>query len=235
MYRASASPRTIKNVPFCLVRRMDALLAVCSFLCQFFQAFHDNSSTYICLANHSAVSKPHPTEGAETYTGCRIPRCYKVCWALCTPLGAGRCARCSVLVVVHAACAVRCSFVVLTFLFPTATYVIFFEYQTRTSTSTVCTAYDTCVACLRKIQGARDSRYSTRLLPSSHSGVDASAEHAALRGLPLRSVVSDQNAVTIATTTRPLLFFAATSSRSVISPDRNNALAVAYSESSYVG
>ena len=36
-----------------------------------------------------------------------------------------RCARRPVLVAVHAACAVCCSFVVLTFVFPTATYVIF--------------------------------------------------------------------------------------------------------------
>ena len=229
MHRADVFPRTIENTPFwsdgCML-----FLQFAPFCVSFSEQLHHGTFgsyiclahfTYICLANHSAVSKPHPTEGAEICTRCGIFRCYK--------------ARRSVLVVVHAACAVCCSFVVLTFLFPTATYVIFFEYQTRTSTSTVCTAYDTCVACLRKIQGARDSRYSTRLLPSSHSGVDASAEHAALRGLPLRSVVSDQNAVTIATTTRPLLFFAATSSRSVISPDRNNALAVAYSESSYVG
>ena len=28
---------------------------------------------YICLANHSAVSKPHPTAGDEIYAGCGIP------------------------------------------------------------------------------------------------------------------------------------------------------------------
>ena len=53
--------------------------------------------------------------------------------------------------------------------------------------------YDTSVACLVKTQGARDSLYSTGLLCSPHSGVDASAWHAALRGIPLRSVISDQN------------------------------------------
>ena len=129
----------------------------------------------ICLANHSAVSKPHPTEGTEIYTGCGNPRCYKVCFAVCS------------------LCAGRCSLVVLTLFFqrPRA----FGEIgKTRASISIrLCTAYDTCVACLGKTQGARDSLCSTGLLPSSHSGVDASVGHAALRGLPLRSVISDQN------------------------------------------
>ena len=40
------------------------------------------------------MSKPHPTEGAEIYTGCGIPRCHKAFSAVCTSLCAGRCARC---------------------------------------------------------------------------------------------------------------------------------------------
>ena len=50
---------------------------------------------YICIANHSAVSKPHPTEGAEIYAGCGCPGSCVKC--------AVRCARLSVLVVVHPA------------------------------------------------------------------------------------------------------------------------------------
>ena len=49
---------------------------------------------YICLANHSAVSKPHPTEGAGIYAGCRFSGCCNVCCAVCTLLCAGRCAPC---------------------------------------------------------------------------------------------------------------------------------------------
>ena len=118
-----------------------------------------------------------------------------------------RCARGSVLIVVHAACAVRCSFVVMTFLFPTATYVIFMEKYTKRVR-----AHPSCVPhmimrSLQKTQGARDSLYSTGLLASSHSGVDASAGHAAPRGLPLRSVISDQitTTTTTASTTPPLV------------------------------
>ena len=51
-----------------------------------------------CLANHSAVTKPHPTEGAAVYAGCGIPGCCEVCCAVYTPLCGGRCAaylRCS--------------------------------------------------------------------------------------------------------------------------------------------
>ena len=82
----------------------------------------------------------------------------------------------------------------------------------------------TCVACLGKTQGARDSLYSTGLLTSSRSGVDVSAGHDALRGLPLLSVISDHNATTTTTTTTlPLRFFAATwSIRSVLSPKDPN-------------
>ena len=49
---------------------------------------------YLSLANHSAVSKPHPTEGAEIYAGCGILGGCKMCCAVCTPLCAGRCAAC---------------------------------------------------------------------------------------------------------------------------------------------
>ena len=49
---------------------------------------------YFCLANHSVVSKPLPTEGAEIYAGCGIPGCCRVCCAVCTPFCAGRCAAC---------------------------------------------------------------------------------------------------------------------------------------------
>ena len=55
-----------------------------------------------------------------------------------------------------------------------------------------------------KTQGARDSLHFTALLSlsSSHSRVDASAGHGALDGLPLRSVINDQNTTT---TTLPRL------------------------------
>ena len=121
MHRADVFPRTIENTPFwsdgCML-----FLQFAPFCVSFSEQLHHGTFgsyiclahfTYICLANHSAVSKPHPTEGAEICTRCGIFRCYK--------------ARRSVLVVVHAACAVCCSFVVLTFLFPTATFVLFLE------------------------------------------------------------------------------------------------------------
>ena len=47
---------------------------------------------YICLTNHTAVSKLHPTEGAEIFACCGFPGSCKVCCAVCTPLCAGRCA-----------------------------------------------------------------------------------------------------------------------------------------------
>ena len=69
--------------------------------CQFFQAGVANSfkvpSFYILLANHSAVSQPHPTKGAEIYCCIHaggILAATEVCCAGCTPLCAGRCARC---------------------------------------------------------------------------------------------------------------------------------------------
>ena len=77
----------------------DALLAVCSFLCLFYRAGVATSLSfptffYIGLANHNAVRKPHPTEGAEIYAGCGFPGSCKECGAVCTPLCAGRCTPC---------------------------------------------------------------------------------------------------------------------------------------------
>ena len=56
---------------------------------------------YICIANHSAVSKPHPTEGAEIY-------CIQAAGILAATKCAVRCAHRPVLVVVHAACLCCC-------------------------------------------------------------------------------------------------------------------------------
>ena len=95
-----------------------ALLAICSFLCLFFRAGVVASSRlerdnfYLCLANHSAVGKSQPAEGSGLYATAGFLTAAKF---------AVRCARRSVLVVVHPTCAVRCSFVLVTFLFPTAT------------------------------------------------------------------------------------------------------------------
>ena len=55
-------------------------------------------SFYICRANHSAVSKPHPTEGADMHC------CIQAAGILAATKCAVRCAHRSVLVVVHAAC-----------------------------------------------------------------------------------------------------------------------------------
>ena len=83
-----------------LIGAMHALLAVFSFLCPFFRAgvvasfrFH-MYIFYICLINHSAVSKPHLTEGAEIYARCGFPGSCKVCCAVRTPVCSGRCATC---------------------------------------------------------------------------------------------------------------------------------------------
>ena len=95
---------------------------------------------YICIANHSAVSKPHPTEGAEIY-------CIQA---------AG--------IIAATKCAVRCA--------------------------------------------------------SSHSVVDTFARHAALRGLPLRSVFSDHNLNINTHNNVPLAFFLLPSQQSIgISPE----------------
>ena len=100
----------------------DALLAVCFFLCIFSKQaslvrlrYHD-TFFYLYLTNHSAVSKPHPTECAEMYAAAGFLAAVKC---------AVRCARRSVVVVVRLACAVRCSFVAVTLLFPTS--MIFFQ------------------------------------------------------------------------------------------------------------
>ena len=137
-----------------------------------------------------------------------------------------RCAHRSVLVVVHAACLCCCW--LLFFLcpdFPFSEGHLILEnkqnaYELHPPNYDVCTACDTCVACLKKNEGARDSLYSTGLLPSSHSVVDASARHAAMRGLPLRSVFSDQNFKTQQQRPPPCVFFCcgATLSNRSVSP-----------------
>ena len=108
----------------------------------------------MCLANLSAVSKPHPMEGAEIdctrYTGCGNHRCYKACCAVCTPLHACRRARhlfVLLLLVVPFCC--------LDFFFPTARCFWRckhnpYEHILQTK---LCTAYDTCVARREKKRG----------------------------------------------------------------------------------
>ena len=95
MYLAGASPRTIKNdlsSLLCLVRRM-----LCLQLALFCVSFSEQVSLlclryiFLHMPNHSAVSMPHSTEGAEIYTRRGNPRCYKVCRAVCTRFCAGRC------------------------------------------------------------------------------------------------------------------------------------------------
>ena len=102
----------------CLFGETDALLVVCSFLVHFFRAgvvasFSLRELLTRYVPNHSAVSKPHPTQGAEIYTGCGGILAATKC--------AVRCACRPVLVVVHAACAVCCCVVVVRFVFPTVT------------------------------------------------------------------------------------------------------------------
>ena len=63
--------------------------------------------------------------------------------------------------------------------------------KTRTSTSSkLCTAYDTCVALP---EGARDSLYSSGLLPLSRSVVDASAKARCIARFPASFGFSDRN------------------------------------------
>ena len=73
---------------------------------------------------------------------------------------------------------------------------------------------------LWKTQGARDSLYSIGLLPSSHSGIDASAGHVALRDLPLRSVITYQNTTapttTITTTPPPPAYYCCHTEKSIV-------------------
>ena len=91
-----------------------------------FPSSYHGTFFYICLANQSAVSKPHPTEGAEICTGCGIPHCYKVRRTVYASLCTGRCAR-------YLCCSLF--FCCLDVSFPNA-HVIFSEkWTTRTSTS----------------------------------------------------------------------------------------------------
>ena len=93
MHRAGTSPRTIDALFFFRFDGRMLCLQLALFVSVFPSCYH-GPFFYMCLANQSVVSKPHPTEGAEIYTGCGIPRCYKVCCTVCTPLRAGRCAHC---------------------------------------------------------------------------------------------------------------------------------------------
>ena len=132
MRRAGTSHRTINNVLFFFWS--DALLAVCSFLCQFFRGVVVSLHFCTCLDNRSAVVKPHPTEGAEICTGCGNPRCDKGCCAVCTPL---------VLFVALLCC--------LGFSFSDGHVILEKTSQTRTSTCIVSIyGCDTFVACLGK-------------------------------------------------------------------------------------
>ena len=118
----------------------------------------DNGTLFhLCLANHSAVSKPHPTEGDEIYAGCGIPGCCEVCCAVCTPLCGGRCAACLCCLLFF--CCRDLAF--------SNVYDMFLrnkQKRVRAHPSTPCTAYNLCVPCLGKIQAARGSLYSTRIL-----------------------------------------------------------------------
>ena len=106
----------------------------------------------LCLANPSAESKPHPMEGAEVYAGCEIPGSCKVCCVVCTPLCAGRCAPC-----------MRSLFVCCRDFAFSKNHDIFLRNKQRIKTPSY-TAYDPPVPWLGKIQAARGSLYSTRIL-----------------------------------------------------------------------
>ena len=121
--------------------------------------YHDTFFN-LCLANHSAVSKPHPTEGRwNTYR-------LRDSWLLW-----------SVLYGVHAAlwwslCSLPVLFAVL--LLPwrcfSNVHDMFLrskQKRVRAHLSTPCTACKPCVPCLGKIQAARGSLYSTRILSNS--------------------------------------------------------------------
>ena len=101
MHRAGVSPRTIPTALF-FFGPTDAPLAAFPFLCQFFRAGVATSFRFhiilhcICLANHSAVSQPHPTEGDKICCCIQaegILAATEVCCAVCIPPCAGRCAR----------------------------------------------------------------------------------------------------------------------------------------------
>ena len=69
MHRAGTSPRTIKNALFFFWS--DALLAMCSFLCQFIRDAVASLRSYFftCLANHSAVTCCDGTFVNSQYSG----------------------------------------------------------------------------------------------------------------------------------------------------------------------
>ena len=109
---------------------------------------------YLRLANHSAISQPHPTEGAETYAGCGVPRCCNVCCAVYTPLCGRRCAACL-------CCPLF--FCCRDFAFSNVHDIFLRNKQKRLQAhpSAPRTAYDPGVPCSGKIQAVRGSLYST--------------------------------------------------------------------------
>ena len=158
------------------------------------------------------MSKPRPTEGAEIY--CCIQAAgnlaaTEVCCAVCTPTCAGRCARrLFVLLVVLFFCLDFSSF--------SNGHVIFGKInQTRTSTSSkLCTAYDTYVALPRENPRAREIRCTVQVCCLGRIRLSMRLpRHAVLRGLPLRSVFSDQNVKTSKHNNVPPAFFLAAEPR----------------------
>ena len=99
MHRAGASPRTIKKrFFFCsdLVRRIYALVAVCSLLCQYCRAgvvasFRLHFFIYMCLTTALCVSRIR-RKTLECIQAEGILAVTKCAGAVCTPLYAGRCA-----------------------------------------------------------------------------------------------------------------------------------------------
>ena len=103
------------------------------------------------------MSKPHPAEGAEIHADCGFPGSCKVCCAVCTPLCAGRCAPC-----------LCCSlfFGCRDFAFSNDHDIFLRNKPKKCVRAHSSTANDPCVPCLGRIQVARGSRYSTRILCS---------------------------------------------------------------------
>ena len=97
--RGRLSVDNLKRSLICLVRRM--LFLQFALFCVFFSeqaslvrlGYH-GTLFFLCLANNSAVNKPHSTEGAEICSGCGISGCCKLCCSVGTPLCGGRCAAC---------------------------------------------------------------------------------------------------------------------------------------------
>ena len=97
--RGRLSLDDLKRSLICLVRRM--LFLQFALFCVFFSeqaslvrlGYH-GTLFFLCLANNSAVNKPHSTEGAEICSGCGISGCCKLCCSVGTPLCGGRCAAC---------------------------------------------------------------------------------------------------------------------------------------------